>query len=886
MVTINVDFMDHHIRDLWLDVILLAIDLTSFETQNGCQQFPAFRQIAGTQQWLEGIFETFPNIPVILVGTKAELIRPSSFAVSLQMLEDLMNRGRSKHSQLYSSQLCSTCFLCSSRTIFSRCLNVKSSSKFSCIDFSLTSTYGVVTSPCFMADSTDSTAFNGNLSPSVAKQCLNNDCEHSSANFPHVIGYYEIDSRKCFPKDNKKHNASVELLRKAILRHFAGDNCLYSLDTKMNALPDAWMTFIKHLHLATPSSTFPLVPYDQIVAICRSFDVVYWQIPLLLRYCQNRGRMVLIDNFLKTSIELVVMNPNWLVQIGYKLLQRVENVISEVHNIKGLVSNVVSLSGDKSFFKGMNNILSGLCTFNFLLEIPERAYYVPKIAKRGDPDSSIWPSVPEFEEKQITCEVELRRQKSYLFKDLVYHILSVRAKEMLKVQQSPIPLVLSHHVVFFAALDIECCEDCMDVNSSKKLACILQSNNLNSYFTGSRTSSNIFHKIRISYNDRQNSLRVFVRGSMPCCIMKSVLHFVYLHLDDSEDDLLQKTSKRNAFMTSRNYVKSRTFFLNFQNLQPSLCICCKMPRCQKRCLTDNLDDRENRHYILCPKCVLSKRLDPQPIYARGMCLKRKPLCDYWHHFGSWQRAATGNYKFNPTEIFCWRGFMQNFVPDNEIPRLAMLLLSTSNVCKRDWMSQCKARFMEGFEVHFLCENLTGWHIVENSSFRMICTRKTQKSSDASLNSLLSLALIFIQVIQGCNEFPCNAKLLIYVAQTFAEMPEYQRLFESEDVVTINSQSRSHDYYCWLLRNKERIVSNLTKILSTVGDGIPDLFFKNTVPVCAEKLFQVPTTGSRTQLAKFLQIDLTSGAFGDLKPIYLGRELRWVCQEHYEQLLSI
>jgi len=145
-----------------------------------------------------------------------------------------------------------------------------------------------------------------------------------------------------------------------------------------------------------------------------------------------------------------------------------------------------------------------------------------------------------------------------------------------------------------------------------------------------------------------------------------------------------------------------------------------------------------------------------------------------------------------------------------------------------------------------------------------------------------------QVVQGVNEHSQNARMFSTAVTELVQMYEYLR---NADVTPGNAQPASsrataHDSYAWLTKNKDRLVAMLTKALASVSDGVPDLYFKAGSSIRAETIFQSHSTGSREQLARFLRIDSTSTRFGDLRPIYVGREIRWVCDMHYEELRAM
>jgi hypothetical protein len=93
-------------------------------------------------------------------------------------------------------------------------------------------------------------------------------------------------------------------------------------------------------------------------------------------------------------------------------------------------------------------------------------------------------------------------------------------------------------------------------------------------------------------------------------------------------------------------------------------------------------------------------------------------------------------------------------------------------------------------------------------------------------------------------------------------------------------------YAWLTKNKDRVVAMLTKVLAAASDGgMADLYFRVNNPLNAHAVFQSPSVANRQLLARHLRIDSSSGRFGALRPIYVEREIRWVCDVHYEELRS-
>ena len=94
---------------------------------------------------------------------------------------------------------------------------------------------------------------------------------------------------------------------------------------------------------------------------------------------------------------------------------------------------------------------------------------IPSLLESGSPSRDVWPMDPDLEEKQITVDVIVRALKPSSFADLLTHINAdgMKGKRRLEILQDPLPVYLSHHVVFFSALDADACEDCKRVHEKR-----------------------------------------------------------------------------------------------------------------------------------------------------------------------------------------------------------------------------------------------------------------------------------------------------------------------------------------------------------------------------------------------------------------------------------
>ena len=83
----------------------------------------------------------------------------------------------------------------------------------------------------------------------------------------------------------------------------------------------------------------------------------------------------------------------------------------------------------------------------------DRLLLIPGLLEYGSPSHDVWPDSPEWEERQITCDFGVRVLRPGLFADLVVRLNSADGRRQLRIVADPLPVFLSHHAVFFAAVD-------------------------------------------------------------------------------------------------------------------------------------------------------------------------------------------------------------------------------------------------------------------------------------------------------------------------------------------------------------------------------------------------------------------------------------------------
>lgn len=803
------NILDNFCKNIHVDLYLLVVDLTSLELQNGSQHLFA-RHVNRMQMWLEALYEVAPYTPVLIVGTHAELVKSMAFSDIWHILENFLDQGRAHHMNHYVDTRNQHCLLCNPKGLAVRHVLAKSRS----------GSAGFV-----------------DLSYPHGDQLMNGHVPSGESpppgrlRFPHVLGYYEIDSKKNLPKDAKKNNVSIEQLKGAIMR--------MTLGSPEEGIPSNWLSFIRHMSTINEQApNIPCMPYDEIVSIARSFEISPVQVPMMLQYFHNRGKLVFFggDEILS---RLVVINPTWFIQMISRTLDGLES--SHV-----ALSELLEYMQDKELDRQLSKAgVMGIASSHWLVAALQRMdicvpvldneldkiFLFPNLLELGSVSSDIWPDLPEWDEKQVTYEFGIRTLKPCLFSDLTLRLIK-DGRKLLEMVMDPAPVFLAHHVVFYSSLDLGGCDDCASVKQHTRSQNPTGDDNY---------LDDVLHKIHIQFHARMDSIRVTVRGVTPCCTMKAVLEFMDLFLDDIPEEELE-----NRMMS---------------------------PKQSSPSLYGIEEDLEQRCYLLCPKCVLSRQAYPERMPRAMISSKRKAICSKWHNLGSWTRALVGDYqleekggaKGSPTTL-----------PDYEHPRLVLVLPPSISVSTKDWYLFCKMKFLEGFEVHFLCEYTGYWHLTEEPGFRLNQSRDFIRRVGNQLPALLNMALSMVQIVNGCNEHGENGRLLTPVVADLIKMYDYLR----------NVDTHIQDPHSWLNKNKDRVVNMLTKVLANANDGLPDLYFKVGQATAARTIFQGQPSGNRYDLARFLRIEASSGRFGPLRPLQLGKEVRWLCDAHYEELRSM
>ena len=430
------DILDNFCRNIHVDLYLLVFDLTSLELHNGSQHLFQ-RHVNRMQMWLEALYEIAPQTPALIVGTHADSVKSMSFNDIWRILENFMDLGRGQHLANYAESRHPNCLLCNPRGAAVRHVLAKSrSGSAGFVDLSYPPSHG-------------EPMMNGHVPTS------GETTPPGRFRFPHVVGYYEIDSKKHIPKDAKKSNISIEQLKGAIMRitsshhhhqqlqqhnHISNpqqsynhpdgggpgggnngpvvglnDNAVLSSPMPMficpgvNGVPASWLSFVRHITEVNPHLS--CMPYEEVMARAKSYDISSAHVPYLLQYFHNRGKLVFFggDDLLA---QLVVINPTWFIQVASRLLDGVDGSKSSLSEITDIVhdrqldsqlqrAGLVNLSSTVWLLAALQKIH---VFAPFLNTVTEKLFLFPNLLEIGNVSCEIWPDMPEWDENQVSIQ--------------------------------------------------------------------------------------------------------------------------------------------------------------------------------------------------------------------------------------------------------------------------------------------------------------------------------------------------------------------------------------------------------------------------------------------------------------------------------------------------
>ena len=410
---------------------------------------------------------------------------------------------------------------------------------------------------------------------STAPTVCQSSCERAAggrpAALPHVVAYYEVESTKAFPKDARRSgggNLCVEQLRAAIVRLCQGRQ---EEGAGSTTVPLSWWQFARHLATVTAKDpSQPCLPLYDVIAIGRSFDVAPRDARHALQHYARRGRVWVggSDRRHGSTSSLVVVHPPWIVDTISRVLDTVDSsVVGEQDLLDCLADGDVERQIAKASHGETVTPTSSARWLLYLLQnlavcaplASHRAFLFPVLLETGSPGDDLWPETPDWNEKQVTCEIPLRRTLPGQFAGLQVKLGGPEAVRHFSVVQHPTPTFFRHHVVFATAYDVGPCEDCFRFRRRSRSGAerpVTGSSHqqrssavIDHVLCRSTTASvdvptvlpaesssvialNVLHRVRISIDYHVRSLSVQVRGPSPCCVMHAVIDFIDCYFDD------------------------------------------------------------------------------------------------------------------------------------------------------------------------------------------------------------------------------------------------------------------------------------------------------------------------------------------------------------------
>ena len=124
---------------------------------------------------------------------------------------------------------------------------------------------------------------------------------------------------------------------------------------------------------------------------------------------------------------------------------------------------------------------------------------------------------------QITCDFRVRSARPGMFVDFLRR-LNVEGRRWLEIVPDPVPVFLSHHVVFFTGIDLGGCEDCCTVRrrlrtvgGSTAAAAACRKRGLDECSADCSTTDelqdDVMHKVHIQLHSGQDAIRIQVTVS-------------------------------------------------------------------------------------------------------------------------------------------------------------------------------------------------------------------------------------------------------------------------------------------------------------------------------------------------------------------------------------
>ena len=901
------------------------------------------RPFARLQMWLQALYEVEPDCRVVLVGTHADRVPTERLSdIWRRLVDGLLDPARPHHVLRTAAATsasrrrcsCSNCLLCRPKYLAVRHAEEVSGAVSPVDTGSLGHSSGA--SPAVTVDPQPcrATGFvdlslpigNGAVKANATNGHVVSGGDRPAARalrFPHIVGYYETDAvtvnrpslyRDKDPttvlyenarlKPTSATSVSVERLLAAILRLTitpSGDH------NQTSVTPSNWLKLSRLLaaFVSNTSSSYahlPLVGIAEAIDRAKQLEMDEEETTLALRYLHRRGLVVYVPGIGELSTRIVCVGATWFVQTVNRALSSLAVSTASRDELARCLDRELAVQAQQrqrqslrqsalAAGKGGTNQPTAAAVhvaqqwlFDAILDVGtglalssatvDPLYLFPALLETGAPSSDVWPDLPGCSEKQVTCEFRIRSLRPGFFSDVVALVADVRRppgrelRRLRTVPLTPLPVFLAEHVVFACSCDVAGCDDCCAIRTV-------------SAASTSPESPSCVSRVHIALVSELDVVRVQVRSAEgACCVMRAVLDFIDVYLDDLPDDRQLSGTCHAEDVSSIESLPSYTSVSE--------------PNVVALDVDDDDDDDDDRQYfLLCPKCVLLCLEGPDRIRAHRrtstLLPSRRPVCARWHHLGSWARAAVGDYRTFAFGIGSGGGRVAvcaSIPPDYEYPRLVIVLPPSVTAAVRDWYLFARASFVEDVDIHLLCENPAYWHFVDGSVFRI----RSQPPGTATA------AARGRSVAGGGRSVPIQLVALAAAVLRVVACGQSGRLVAavvSELVRTCGQLFPPVDFDLGVVggdEGRERVAAMLSWMLTAVGGppvvDVPRGLAADSageLAVVESAVFHAPAKGSRRELARLLRAHDAGERFGVLRAVVVGHEVRWVCERHFVEL---
>ncbi|XP_057315696.1 uncharacterized protein LOC130656792 [Hydractinia symbiolongicarpus] len=267
--------------------------------------------------------------------------------------------------------------------------------------------------------------------------------------------------------------------------------------------------------------------------------------------------------------------------------------------------------------------------------------------------------------------------------------------------------------------------------------------------------------------------------------------------------------------------------------------CCLAPQTidmLNRIILTRYEGIRMKFYILCSMCIRKSLNNPSKFTLDDM-ERNEPICEKGHDLVNWNAVLIG--KCDYTNELTTEKIMRSLT-DNDCPKLfVMVPVNLHSLGLKEFYTLTYLK--EGYSVHLLCEYPNCWHFLSAPGYRLNRPKDFFKKYGRRLRTVL---------------------------RVLASLETPTRLASSVFEPLCN--------FADCLASLRKLSDDLNVHLTDFQD---DWSFKN---VSEDLQYLKGSEGlQRRELRRFLNKADEENRFGDLIPTFVGKDLLWVCEEHYK-----